>query len=74
MLIGRFHCACVTVTCRFDPEEMLKSIMLQFDPSSGNMDGIDSSGSKLARLLDETKYMIILDDLLSIVEWDALSV
>ncbi|CAN6360912.1 unnamed protein product [Urochloa humidicola] len=72
-LIGRFQRACVTVMRPFDPEETLMSIALQFDSSSRNMDGM-GSGNKVTSLLDGKKYLIVLDDLLSIAEWDALSV
>lgn len=74
VLSGRFQCACVTVTRPFYPEEILTSIVLQLDPRSGNMDGMGSVGSKIASLLDGRKYLIVLDDLLSTTEWDALSV
>ncbi|TVU27801.1 hypothetical protein EJB05_19302, partial [Eragrostis curvula] len=64
--------ACVTIVRPFDSTEILRSIVMQLDPQgSGNLDA-DSIASKTTGLLDGKKYLIVLDDLSSTAEWDAI--
>jgi predicted AAA+ superfamily ATPase len=56
-------CACVTVMRPFNGDELLRSIALQF----GYKDAID-----LTRKLENMKYLIVFDDIVSTAEWDII--
>jgi predicted AAA+ superfamily ATPase len=53
-------CACVTVNRPFNPSELINSLAAQL------------GGDKLADLLEGKNYLIVLDDISSTTEWDAI--
>ncbi|OQU80797.1 hypothetical protein SORBI_3007G186700 [Sorghum bicolor] len=57
--------ACVTIKRPFNLSELLNSLATQ-------LGGNERDGDKLASLLDERSYLIILDDMSSTTEWDAI--
>ncbi|KAL6900701.1 hypothetical protein ACP4OV_005377 [Aristida adscensionis] len=67
--------ACVTLKRPFDTKELLSSLAMQLDGKQ--LGGADitklKNQSPLAGSLAEKKYLIVLDDLSSTAEWDAVT-
>nr|AOX14122.1 brown planthopper resistance protein BPH1/9 [Oryza sativa Indica Group] len=58
--------ACVTIMRPFNLDDLLKSLVRQLEDSK-------TSGEKeLTSILEEKKYLIVLDDVLSTTEWNAI--
>jgi predicted AAA+ superfamily ATPase len=56
--------ACVTIMRPFNCNELLKSLTLQF--------GLKDATADLTNYLKGKRYLIVLDDVLSTLEWDAI--
>jgi len=57
--------ACITIKRPFNQNELLNSLATQLGDKEGN-------GDKLADLLQGKSYLIVLDDISSTAEWDAV--
>ena len=57
--------ACITIKRPFNQSELLNSLATQLGDKEGN-------GDKLANLLQGKCYLIVLDDISSTAEWDAI--
>jgi hypothetical protein len=68
--------ACVTIKHPFDPNELINSLATQLDCKetiSGDRKKPGNQLSLLANYLEGNKYLIVLDDLSSITEWDTIT-
>lgn len=61
--------ACVTIKRPFDPEDLLSSLAMQLGDTGKTKVAV---GPSLSSLLQGHKYLIVLDDVSSTTEWDAI--
>lgn len=66
--------ACVTIKRPFDPKELLRSLAEQVGDKEMAGDGRTKLGVEpsLSSLLEGHRYLIVLDDVSSTTEWDAI--
>jgi hypothetical protein len=65
--------ACVTVKRPFDPNELINSLVTQLTVAGGDREKTANQPPLLTDTLGEKKYLVVLDDLSSTAEWDAIN-